>query len=159
MDLQRLGDKKFAPKKANPSTTDPTPQTFPSEFLPAQTRENPVAKSATKSGGSNMKVRVKSGLPENGPNNWHSKQTCERPKSGQVAMKLRPATPLPHHVTCKVLAKVPVPCTCEPQCLFDILRKQHTPKSGHDLLKLQANVHPRKRAPDDQFLSVVPVPR
>ena len=29
--LQRLDDKMFAPKKANPSTTDPTPQKFPSD--------------------------------------------------------------------------------------------------------------------------------
>ena len=31
--LQTLGDKIFAPKKTNPSTTDPTPQKFPSETL------------------------------------------------------------------------------------------------------------------------------
>ena len=31
VDLQRLGDKFFAPKRTNPSTTDPTPQKFPSE--------------------------------------------------------------------------------------------------------------------------------
>ena len=31
VELQRLGDNIFAPKKGNPSTTDPTPQKFPSD--------------------------------------------------------------------------------------------------------------------------------
>ena len=37
VDLQRLGDKIFAPKKANPSTTDPIPQKFQSDVLPSTT--------------------------------------------------------------------------------------------------------------------------